>query len=1453
MREVFLPLARHRHVVPGEAVDALEEYAWWLRDSARPLAMAGAPSLAEPAPPAAAVRLAGDRIDLRVPAARPASDGLAAAPAASRPAPDLAVLLHEREPVQPGRLTLWWRRARGELGADLAMHGLAYLGVLLLFVGVFGLVAFSFGDVAEGLRPVAEIGIAAAPFLAAWMLLRRGAEVAGRSLEVAGGLLLPIMLITSLLDGVPVPPDLLGVTLVVATTSIAVVLAALYALWTRRHPASSLRYLVAPLVWLAAGLAVMGVGRDIPSGSGVASVTAAQSAAMAAAMAVTLALARLRPDAVLSEATRVSARAGAVVVGLLAVLSWAAGGWPVVPVLVSGIAGLAVLELLGVGGTRLAAVLWWAVTCLALAAGAGSQTALGAVAATGAVGFVVLVELAGRERRGLPAALAAGGAVVGTALSLAAPWIGAGAAAAVSVWAGIRRLRPFDVRGSRVLLDIAAGTAPVLAVVAVGAATRSGPVAVLAAAGLVALSLVALAVPAVRWVVRRDESDHFWQLWWDVGMAGTFLAAVVLWSPEPSSTAPWLLVAAVAVLAASAALGPIPRSWRCWPALALGLLAWVMAGALADWAPPVRALPVALVGVAAVVLVHVVGRRLAPWSSPGSLGLAGIALAAVAVAGGAALAGSPTGWLVVALLACLAAVLVLTTAFDEIRWSPVVDSLRSVLPGAGRPDVHVAAVAATTAVAVLAVDALGWVAVSTAWTGTTISAVALLCALLTPLPLSVELRRSLVWCSVALAIVGLGTVAVLPATLVGLIVIAALPVAMPSPARPRAAVWLAWSSAAPIVGASVALAQPWFAALLDRTAFALAMAGTGGVMLVGAAALDLPGRGWTAQPLPRRAVLRIPALVGAADVVVALLVAVVVGLPAPYAGWLVVGVALVAAAEAMLSRTWSMLALAAALGWLGAWTLASSAIESRPWVSLMATVLLLAAAEAASLLGRDTRPWVRADLPLLGVAHITALTALLTAGVGGAGGLVLASLGALAAAVAWRLRTIAAASWIYALASAGLVVAGGWLAGPGWLALALLAVAAVGIAAAQLLPEVVRPLPALAGASCLVASAVSASAWLALPAELGAGLIVVGAGAALVGLALLQIRLPALRNVWISYASVALIVVTGAPLVSAAVAGGPVLAALTWWTVAGLGLAAAACAIAAASLSGALRYAAVLYGLGAVVEGFAVVGASSGWQFAVLVGIALAASAAILLPLRETFGAWRLPVAVSGGAAVVASIAVAVVDLPDPWLLPGALLVAGGYAAACGAAFSLFALVALAPVLVCAAWIAWVADTALSGPQWYTVPVGLTLLVLVGLIRGRAARQGGQPDAVGIRVLELVGVLVLVGSSFVQAFTDSLGYALVAAGLSAGVAVWGVLTRVRRRLVLGSALVLAAVAVVVLVPLAQLIPGWSSAVLWIVVACVGLVSLALATLLEQGRALVRKGSADFHRLTETWE
>ncbi|MDQ1536190.1 MAG: hypothetical protein QOE58_583, partial [Actinomycetota bacterium] len=282
----------------------------------------------------------------------------------------------------------WWTRTVQSVGTDLAVHGIAYLGVLLFFVGVFGLVVFAFGDVTAGLRPLAELFIALAPFVAGALLRRRRAVTVGRALEVLGGVLLPIMILTSFVDGVAFPPDVHGILLVVVLTVLTALIAASFAWWSTKHERSALRYLIAPIAWLAVATTTLGLGRAIPVGKDVAIPSAAQVAAVVTALVVTLAWARLRPQARFAGPTLSVAGPGLFVVALLAVLTWQAQGWPTAPVLISGVMVLTALELLRdrlpVAVLGLAEPLWWALVWPSLVASIGVAPA----GAAAAIGFV---------------------------------------------------------------------------------------------------------------------------------------------------------------------------------------------------------------------------------------------------------------------------------------------------------------------------------------------------------------------------------------------------------------------------------------------------------------------------------------------------------------------------------------------------------------------------------------------------------------------------------------------------------------------------------------------------------------------------------------------------------------------------------------------------------------------------------------------------------------------------------------------------------------------------------------------------------------------------------------------------------------------------------------------------------------------------------------------------------
>ena len=100
----------------------------------------------------------------------------------------------------------WVGAVRALLASELALHGLAYLGVVLTFIGAFGFVVFAYGELDRSLRPVAEAVVPLVCFVTAWFLRRQQAPHVAAGLEFLGGLLLPLVAYASLVDDVALPP-----------------------------------------------------------------------------------------------------------------------------------------------------------------------------------------------------------------------------------------------------------------------------------------------------------------------------------------------------------------------------------------------------------------------------------------------------------------------------------------------------------------------------------------------------------------------------------------------------------------------------------------------------------------------------------------------------------------------------------------------------------------------------------------------------------------------------------------------------------------------------------------------------------------------------------------------------------------------------------------------------------------------------------------------------------------------------------------------------------------------------------------------------------------------------------------------------------------------------------------------------------------------------------------------
>ena len=212
----------------------------------------------------------------------------------------------------------------------------------------------------------------------------------------------------------------------------------------------------------------------------------------------------------------------------------------------------------------------------------------------------------------------------------------------------------------------------------------------------------------------------------------------------------------------------------------------------------------------------------------------------------------------------------------------------------------------------------------------------------------------------------------------------------------------------------------------------------------------------------------------------------------------------------------------------------------------------------------------------------------------------------------------------------------------------------------------------------------------------------------------------------------------------------------------------------------------------------------------------------------------------------------ALAALPSDRLLIAVLLATAVELLALGAITDRPAVVVAAPVSACAAWLLYARDALSGNANWFTVPIGVTLLVTVGLVRWVRRGRGRPVAGVDIVVLELIGMSFVVSSALARTLAGHLWNALLAVGLGVLLAAWGLVTKVRRRAGFGAGAVVLAVLLLIGVPLVDAAP-WRGPGLWVSVTAVGLLATVVATMLERGRSRLEQVVRRLDDMTDGWE
>lgn len=1141
---------------------------------------------------------------------------------------------------------------------------------------------------------------------------------------------------------------------------------------------------------------------------------------------------RWRPDGRLAKATMAVALPTAGSVYVLELVLSGNEGWPVTAALLSGLAALGIVE---VSAARFPQ---WAVTVAQVAVIGVTSARLGThtdgewTAGVAVLALLALIEYAGWRR---PTTMGAGIGLVVVGLALVASVASAGAGSlafgAAACWALWRHVAP--PRWLPVV-DRAGVVAAAAATVAVGELWRfgdGGSSVLLTGAGVLLLAVAGHSWPRVR-------SDLLGQ--WLVPAAAAALTVASIgarWGEIPGSIAAGAGMAGAAVV-----LSALKSGQRAWLASAIWMWSLANLATVLELGRDTQAASLAALALALVVLGLArdwpITHHLAFIGHTSAIGailaLDGLGWTSTLVVGAAT-----AGWLATSVVneqsdAAHIGWLRRTTEANPPDWTTWADDLPILVSIGGG-----------ALAALLAADAGGLIATDGAWAPAVFAGVAVVAGAAVRL---VSWRRAnprlLTWATLMLS---LGAAYMAPSvapegsswSAISCLALGIVVVTLARSPRPLLFAWVGWAEFGVMTALAsdrVGLAERWVDASLISW---------GALVLLGSLLVDNRLNGPAASgTFVRQRSLLAPSTLGTVAIAVGGISGLTQGTTTEI-GWMSAGLAVVALAAALLLSLGALAGLFETLAFISMLLLSPWDPIEHPWSIVPVGVAVLMAAWMTWSPGTQPRP-SRWDIPSFVVAHGVIGTALVASVIEDSVSPTFLAAAAVSVAVSIVIR-----QWPWAVAGAALTLFAAADAGPGWLALALLAAGLALTVAGLQLSSPMRWILLLLGGGSIVGSWISLAVWLSW--SVSTVLYATAPGAAAVSICAAAVlrsrRAPhELAVVWVVAGAITSIASTTLVFHSeiARRPGGLTVAAA-------LALVAIACGMCASVIGPSLRWLAVailtlawlplLWALEPSIAVIAIVMTllALGLLVVTLVTFAFAPSSPWIGPAVL----WAVVTQVGGAEA-------AIDHLPSNNLLIVVLLAAAAEIVAIGLIAARPSLFIASPALACTAWLLHAGDALSGEANWFTVPIGVTVLVTVGLIRWIRADRGGEVVGLDIVLLELVGMAFTVAAPLARTLAGDLVNALLAIGIGLALAGWGVITKVRRRLDFGVAAVVLAVLFLIGVPLSDLAvvqgPG-----LWITVIVIGLAAVAVATTIEQSRDRLEQIKHQLDDMTEGWE
>ena len=1372
-------------------------------------------------------------------------------PPPPRPQPPLPTAVHrataneDREPLapltpikpEPGLVARWLKQTADTIRGDLGVHGLAYLGVLLVFAGMAGLILFSFGDLSAEYRALSEFAAPTVLLASGWFLYRREATVVSSALVLVGGAMVPLSIFASLTDGTAIPPDLSGKALPIAQAITTVLIATAMGVGANRHRwLTPTRVLMGPLVWIGMGFGAAVVLDTVPTGTSVVQLQAFQLAVVGASIALTAIGIRVGGKwGPASRSTLAAVGPASVVVYVLETLASGFDQWPVAPTIIMAIAVVVSTELVTSSRLRqinpiasLFSTQTVSIAQIAVVAIAGLRLTAHIDPAWVGVGVAgttaLLVEYFGwRQASSSPTYVGLSVIALSLGASLQVPEAAMVGFGAVGLWALARRIRPpswvwfKDEMG----LGVAVPT-----IMAASQFAQVGPPGVVA----ITLGSATLAIATAGHLWTRVRQDQLW-LWFApsvsamVALIQVGLSADTYWFVEASN--PDLVWASTFGLIMAGAGFGLSSSWM-WTRV------WVVAGfcavALTNMSyefeidAGARTIGTAVFGFAIVILAMALAHWRASTKIAHHVAFVGhtVALAAVGFSPG-------MGWPMTAAVGLLSAGLLATVVVNETIGAVHIAWLRRsftpvALWSSWADDLAVFVSMATTAITgplildTIIVDGDRLIAIDNEWATISSATVGLVWAAAFRLArwnkanLKVTVFGALAISNLSSVVTGARsneevTWAVISA--VGLAVVTVF--ALPSP-RPRVSWWLAWINSA--IWAMLFANQLG----LDPDWADTALAGWGALAVLVAVGYDRLRNG-PAPITPSSKMLGYftpgsirwphgdaPAVLGSIALVAGGSASLTYGTQTEV-GWVAVGLGIAVAAIALVSR-WAELGVAAqSLGVVAYLSLAPWEPIDHPWTIVALGAVALALAGSIGWLAD------RSDAGTESLRGRWAVVSFVTANA-------VLAIGVLAAI------DVPAPSRLAALVGAGAIWTAIALAPKGW------------------------PFT-LFGSVALVAAWFQLTIWQQWSDDTVFASTVCGAASVALATSLSARLFESRRSFSIIWMATGAATLIGQVSVSDLSSLKPVMAG----TALGLSLVglSVAVGIVAAIVHSRLRY---LSALIATMAWPAFLWANN----ASVADTAIATTAAALMVFVSLSAAraltpasgWLKPGLVFGAVTQLVGTAAAISQLPDQRLLAVVLLAIAIELVAAAVTLSIKELFVAAPVIATAAWLVYAADAVSGEPNWFTVPIGAAMLVTTALTRWIRSSRGGNRSASEIVILECVGMSFTVGAAMVQTITGDLWKGLLAVGIGALIGAWGTITQTRWRAAFGVLAVLTSVSLMIGVPVVRL-DVWTGPMLWITVIVCGLLAVVIATTIERNRDRVQRLVSDLDNSTKDWE